>query len=968
MPLLAAPRRLQMPRHAGHADPSSGAVAVARKLGTLNITGAVIWCRPLIFAARTLMSYQKLILLAPCHGLEDFPLYHTGEDAASLLACWTALWHPLLVQSARELPRVERCDYPPEDLRDALLLLPRPCEGEMDADLPESAERQGATLLTGYTHRDDLLRQVLEPLGDAPRALDAEIVKDFLAFGFAFLQVELLTQQMRYASSIDQTRIERILKEAAEAALTQDLDLCREKLTSAHDALADERSHYYPVDVYLLDLTMLAPAPATLGASLDRQLQWDGPQNVLASGESIGMLAERNPAALELIREGLQQNRIGLAGGEFEELPIAMMTMESFEAQLRKGDAVYRTHLGASPSTFGRRRSGIYPSLLHPLRSAHFDSAIHFKFDEGHYPEGSQTRTRWQGGNGEGLDIFARAPLDASSHETFLNLPSQLSDTMDTDHVAAKMFLHWPGHEAPWYDDLRRCHRYGNALGRFVTLREFFDASGDTAASEEFRADDYRYPYLKQAAASKAPNPISQWSDYWHQAVRHLAARGLKGLHHVLAADASHSLGTVEEDTTDVEARIQAACGALSDVLTDEQAATTVINPFSFPRRVVLESTSPTTLAGAGVYASETHADGCRTVVDVPAMGFARVSPGEAPPLKGPLLADGLTLKNEFFQAIIDQETGALRSLRDYQSRSTRISQQVGLRITLPKTGQAWVDRQAPIGYSVMAADEVRIEENGRIRASIVARGRLLALNGEQVGAFQQTYTATRGDRILTIDIELETQDDLLLPDDPWDSYYASRFAFGDEAAVLRAGSRLQVHDVSRRRLEAPLLVDIDGSHGRTTILSGGLPYHRRVTDSQLDTILRVPGESRSRFRLGIGLDLPSSVRGAIDFLCDDLATSVSGATASETGWLFHVDARNVVVSSWADAGSRRIWLRVVESEGRSSQVRLACCKPIQSAHRTNAQHDELEAFEVAEGIASFEIHPHQACDVLIRW
>lgn len=176
------------------------------------------------------MSYQKLILLAPCHGLEDFPLYHTGEDAASLLACWTALWHPLLLQSASELPRVERCDYPPEDLQDALLLLPKPCEGEMDADLPESAERQGATLLTGYVNRDAILCEALEPLGDAASSLETDIVKDFLAFGFAFLQVELLTQQMRYASSIDQTRIEQTLKEAAEAAIAQNLDLCREKL------------------------------------------------------------------------------------------------------------------------------------------------------------------------------------------------------------------------------------------------------------------------------------------------------------------------------------------------------------------------------------------------------------------------------------------------------------------------------------------------------------------------------------------------------------------------------------------------------------------------------------------------------------------------------------------------------------------------------------------------------------------
>ena len=70
------------------------------------------------------MAYEKLILLAPCHGLEDFPLYHTGEDAASLLACWTALWHPLLLRDAKGLPQVQRCDYPPEDLSESLLLLP----------------------------------------------------------------------------------------------------------------------------------------------------------------------------------------------------------------------------------------------------------------------------------------------------------------------------------------------------------------------------------------------------------------------------------------------------------------------------------------------------------------------------------------------------------------------------------------------------------------------------------------------------------------------------------------------------------------------------------------------------------------------------------------------------------------------------------------------------------------------------
>ena len=46
------------------------------------------------------MKYEELIILLPCHSLEDFPLYHEGEEAQGLLANWVALWHPALVAAA----------------------------------------------------------------------------------------------------------------------------------------------------------------------------------------------------------------------------------------------------------------------------------------------------------------------------------------------------------------------------------------------------------------------------------------------------------------------------------------------------------------------------------------------------------------------------------------------------------------------------------------------------------------------------------------------------------------------------------------------------------------------------------------------------------------------------------------------------------------------------------------------------
>ncbi len=43
------------------------------------------------------MNYQQLIVVLPCHSLEDFPTHHEGDDATGLLAAWTALWHPALI-------------------------------------------------------------------------------------------------------------------------------------------------------------------------------------------------------------------------------------------------------------------------------------------------------------------------------------------------------------------------------------------------------------------------------------------------------------------------------------------------------------------------------------------------------------------------------------------------------------------------------------------------------------------------------------------------------------------------------------------------------------------------------------------------------------------------------------------------------------------------------------------------------
>src|ERR1700722_6004249 len=70
------------------------------------------------------MKFEELIVLLPCHSLEDFPVHYEGPDAAGLLATWSALWHPALLASAGRVPGWVRADGPPDALTGRLILIP----------------------------------------------------------------------------------------------------------------------------------------------------------------------------------------------------------------------------------------------------------------------------------------------------------------------------------------------------------------------------------------------------------------------------------------------------------------------------------------------------------------------------------------------------------------------------------------------------------------------------------------------------------------------------------------------------------------------------------------------------------------------------------------------------------------------------------------------------------------------------
>jgi alpha-mannosidase len=856
--------------------------------------------------------------------------------------------------------------------------------------------------------------------------VETDLAADFLALGFCHFQVELLTRQLRYMSNLDEEAFRTEVLAAAEHALAAEPEACRERLQSAFNVLNQAREYFYPVEAHLLDLTLVAST--TLGQSLRDELAGGVPSNLLISGELVEQMSRREPASLRALRESLERGTSAIVGGEYSEAALPLLPPEVIRSELRRGLASYQQYLGTRPTIFGRRRFGLSAVLPQILKGLGFVGAIHCTLDDGRFPVGNQSRIRWQGIDETVLEAVARVPIDASRADAFLRLPQRLGDSMDLDHAATVVLAHWPGQSSPWYRDLKRIAAYSPVLGRFATITDYFEQTGLAGQQKQYPVDQYRSPYLSQAVAAGQADPISRWTRYFArrasiealqtldtlatlatggQAVSHDAPGGPPA--DELSAEVERSLLDPAEAGKELEGQIRQLLAeavarfrqSLAGAGQSAEKGCFLANPWSFCRRWRLEAPqwhqSPPEVAGA-VRAAGESAGRTSVVVDVPGMGFAWVAPGRATPAreeatgtscaqrplgrsgKGllsafrrvargraePPLAEEHVLRNEFFQVTIDPHTGAIRSIHDYSSRTGRLAQQIAMRLPHAVRTHEGDDSE----YSIMVADELAVTSSGPVLGEIVCRGRLVDRKAKRLAGFRQTTRVWRGSRVIELQIELDVE--RLPGPDPWHSYYAARFAWGDATASLYRSVSLANLPTDAVQLEAPHFVDIRADEARTTLLCGGLPYHRRFGLRKLDTLLVVRGETARRFRLGVGIDLPHPVPAAIGFLAPE--TMQFGVTSPPvpSGWLFHLDARNVLATHWEpllpDGRLEGFRVRLLETDGRRVQVALRCFRPVESAKKIlpgDAPPDELR---VKADQVTIQLGPHEWAEVEARF
>jgi hypothetical protein len=275
-------------------------------------------------------------------------------------------------------------------------------------------------------------------------------------------------------------------------------------------------------------------------------------------------------------------------------------------------------------------------------------------------------------------------------------------------------------------------------------------------------------------------------------------------------------------------------------------------------------------------------------------------------------MADAATIRNEFMEAEVDMASGGLRALRDPRTRNNRLGQQL---VFNPG--------------SVMKAKQVRVTSAGPALAEIVSEGMLLNEQNETLATFRQRFRLWMGRPILEMRIEIQPAKPV--EGYPWHAYYGARFAWRDERAILLRGVNSTSHVSNHTRPVSSEFIELQSGNERTTIFPCGLPFHQRHGTRMIDAILLPEAEANQAFDLALGIEREYPAQTALG-LCTPatvLPTEKGPPHIGPSGWLFHLDAPNLMVTSFRPQlqSQAAVVATLLETTGFAGSAEMRCAR-----------------------------------------
>jgi hypothetical protein len=960
------------------------------------------------------MSDRQLHLLSASRMPTSYPLQLAAAEVAAWLNGYAALWHPAALVGAVVAPQAS-VSYDHDTPRPgAVYCTPRgphlfqPDDWRTRAELAPSFvfESTGdraetiANMLTALRSKPegevppDAIRPD-PPLFDAP----PEMVRLFLGLGYGYLVLDNLFEAADHTRLLDAAGFWADVSAAVEAALRKDpafrdhLKAAAEKLQAAREQLHSQRMHW--LDFVHLDVKNLtARWPASLAAGL--------PLCIAGSGEVFEQLAEHaHERFAELKAKFLPDlpSAVDLCCGAYREREDALMPPESQLWNMRTGRSTLKRLFGVEPLVYARKVSAFHPQLPGWLQHMGFKHAVLISQDGATIPTVRSTAVNWPGPDGRSIDAFCREPLPAHDPQTFFNIVYHMNQAFTTDAAPTVALVHKGEPAFDSYHDWLALLELAPVFGSFTNLSHYFtDAtSGDYIGAQG--ADEFFCDYLDDRVTNqKRPTPVSGFPQHLRLRRRLDSTYTLAALHRAVTPNPGEEeakllaeLAAVETEIEKRGANSEASGGRESPVETENRGLTPsarlehlestwakklaarlqtrsaegqpgllVFNPCGFTRRVALEVAGFRGMIAVTdhIKAAEFNGDMARLVIEVPPLGFAWVprAGNAAAPKQRVKMADGLTVRNEFFECDVDSTTGGIRSFRDLRTRQTRFGQQLAYN---------------PGGK--MVAREIRITNNGTALGEIVSSGELISERDEILATFRQRFRAWLGRPVLELRIELDVKHE---PTGyPWHAFYASRFGWRDERAVLFRGVNGANTQTGVTRPVSPDYLEVRLGSERSFLFTGGLPFIQRHGNRMADVILVPEGEQARSFDMLLATDRDVPMQTAAGW--------VSPAPVFETdrgpphfgiaGWLMHVDMPSLIVTALqpceaGEGANRAIAARFVESAGFGGASELRFARDPSRALTIDGEEKSLQPLTMIGDAVQLEFSAGETLRVKLEW
>jgi alpha-mannosidase len=939
-------------------------------------------------------AIEHCVTLIPCHTLEDFPSYLEETAARSLLAAWTAPWHPRLIAMIGRLPSWARVDSVPEPLSNHAIFLASGCESKLTSGFHTAREAaENCHVIRGADRREFLNHCAMLCPGanlgvdteieggnaDASSGGDVRLVspQDFFALGYAWLQVQLMTRRLRYTSNLDEIYFAGRVVEAAKGWVEGNGNVAVAALHEAFDALAEERDHYFSTDPHLVDLTLLAPS--TLGPRLESALELANrphapAMNFLIDCDLAKVVGQSTEPAAKRLIELIDNETVGVAGGGVaSNQPIHHQTAASARQVVADGRTQTDQHLGRGCNVFARVAGPTPGDLATAIASQQYIGAIPIDFAAG---EGwaSESKLCWNSKAGA-LDVLVAKPIDGSQSSSFLSLAIRLGQAIDGGEIATALIVHWPGAESDAYLDLRKAASWGLALGRFWKVDEFFRDGQRPYHHYRGHADDGAAQWLPSAVAAKERSPLTAAGHAYRERVNDEAAQAISALADLVkplpssaaqtpasyspvahSRSMPQSIATLDQNPRSMEPSdeenedaAEAFCERLSACPVKSVSGKSVsgksgggnpaaqgcivINPHSTATRIALRmdrSPAPNEF----VFGSSVGVDGKYDVtVDVPAHGFVALQPSPTPPRKKWFGGKRRIAKDAMLINEFMQVEVSTKSggIMGVYSGAGR-GNRYSLRLV-------HVNDDAPEENRVteMLSRSIRIVRSDEYLGVIEADGTLVNGSGQALADFTVRYSLSRGSRWLWAEAEIKPSSTLALGENPWRSYFAFRSAVASEVATFYTPLRDKLHRTDNKRFDSPAGLLIDESPKQTLLFADGRPAHRRRGDRYIDSLLVVRDESLKQFRFAVGFDVPAPIDALRSLIAPpSVVTCDATSQVPASGWLVHCSTPDVAICDLKTESTSPLVVSflAVATRGESRKAKIRFCRDLAGAQR----------------------------------